>query len=254
MLNKTIVITFSGTEIHEEYQKEFDRLYSGHFHKHIPYTYDWLKGTDFYWNNQQVFQYEKYAGYFLWKPFIILTTLRSYPDHAVLYADSNLRFTNFHSFEHIYNTLMDNQGAFFVKHDHFINKDWTKKDCFYFMDADNERYYNAHQVWTPLMGFDNSTSRKLLIQEYLSYCKNPNIVTEEPNIHGDNLPGFREHRWEQSVMSILVEKYRYNGIPDTQAMQWVTKEYSPELLKMKELVNANPLSKDIQTFRPNISN
>jgi hypothetical protein len=254
MLNKVCVVTFSGSEIHKKYQEDFHRQYSNNFERHKSYTYDWLKTTDFYWNNQQIFQYEKYAGYFLWKPFIIRQAMKDNPGYNILYCDSNLRFTNFPAFENVFTTLMDNQGAFFVKHDNFINRDWTKRDCFFMMDADSERYHNARQVWSPLMGFDDSSNRKLLIQEYLFYCKNPQIVTEEPNVSGENLPGFREHRWEQSVMSILVEKYGYNGIPDSQIMKWVTKEYSPELMKMKELVNANPLSKDIQTFRPNISN
>ena len=252
MLNNTCVITFSGSPVHRDYQKEFHRLYGHLFGKHIEYTYDWLKTTDFFYNNSQVFKYDKYAGYFLWKPYIINKTLRENPDMEVLYCDSNLRFTNWSSFENVYLTLMDLQGAFFVKHDNFVNRDWTKRDTFIMMRCDEEKYWNAHQVWTPLMGFSHTKNIQTLLNDYMTACRVPEVVTEIPNVYGENLPGFREHRWEQSVMSILVEKYGYNGIPDSQMMKWITKEYSPELIKMKEEINANPLSEHFQPLRPDI--
>jgi hypothetical protein len=248
MLKNTCVITFANTDIHKNYQKEFHELYKNNFFNHVAYTERDIISTDFYQNNMQMFQYTKYFGYFLWKPFIILETMKLFPNSRVLYCDSNLRFNDFPSFEVMYNTLMDAQEAFFVKHDNFINKDWTKYDTFYLMGCDNEKYWNARQVWTPLMGFGTSGLVSNLLSEYMHCCKVPEIITEEPNIYGKNLAGFREHRWEQSVMSILVEKYGYNGVTDSQIMMWVTKIYSKELMIMKEKVNENPLDKSIQLF------
>jgi hypothetical protein len=246
MLDNTIVITFANNPIHYGYQEQFDKLYRHNFVDHIQYTEADIIVSDFYKENMQMFQYKKYFGYFLWKPYIIVHAMKHNKGKDILYCDSNLRFTNYTMFENSYKQLMDTQGAYFVSHDNFINKDWTKRDTFLVMDADKEAYYNANQVWTPLMGFRYGINSMHLISEYLKYCKIPAAVTEEPNILGQpNLEGFREHRWEQSIMSILVKRYDYLGIPDSQVMQWVTKEYSPELMKMKERVNADPLGKSI---------
>ena len=243
-LDNTIAITFTGPE-HRHLDSEFHNLYRPYFHTTISYTTEDLKTTSFYKENMQMFKYKKYFGYFLWKPFIILQTLIEYPNFNVLYCDSNLRFKDFDRVSLAFREGMTRHGAFFVKHEHFLNRSWTKRDCFILMEADNERYYNAHQVWTPLMGFNSSYDTMMLLSEYMHYCKDPSIVTEEPNKFGKNLPEFNEHRWEQSVMSILVEKYGYKGISDTVLMNWVYKVYPQDIMTMKEEINANPLAKSI---------
>lgn len=242
MLEDTCVITFANTDIHKEYQKEFHSLYGSLFGNHVAYSDLFLRATQFYKNNQQMFQYKKYGGYFLWKPFLLAYTFKFYPEKNVLYCDSNLRFNNFKSFEEDFKQQITRQGMYLVKHQHYINKDWTKRDAFILMNADVERYWNSNQYWTPLLGFSRHKTSQAVLEDYLDYCTNPKIVTEMTNELGENLPGFREHRWEQSVLSILVERYRLTGTPDTEVMRWVTKEYSPELLKMKEEINADGLS------------
>lgn len=245
MLDNTCVITFANTEIHKEYQKEFHDLYGSEFEKIIDYNELFIKATGFYKENMQMFQYDKYFGYFLWKPFLIDYTFQTMPQQYVLYCDSNLRFTNFRAFEADFKQQMARQGMYLVKHQNFTNKDWTKRDAFILMQSDNERYWNAHQFWTPLLGFSRATIPQTLLYDYLAYCKIPQIVTELPNEFGENLPGFREHRWEQSVLSILVEKYGLTGTPDTEVIRWVTKLYSDELLRFKDKINAQPLSKSV---------
>lgn len=245
MLEDTIVITFSGTSLHREYQKEFHRLYKNNFRTHVDWIADDIKDTDFYKQNMHMFRYKKYFGYFLWKPYIILQTLKMYDCKNVLYCDSNLRLNNFSAFENVFSRFMKDQDVFFVEHVNYKNREWTKRDTFIAMNADEPRYWDANQVWTSLMGFGKSDLSMNLLEIYLGFCKDPEIVTELPNVYGEeNLPEFKEHRWEQSVMSILVERFGYKGFPDSSIMKWVTKEYSPELMKMKEEVNKDPFAKN----------
>lgn len=245
MLDNVTAITFANTDVHKGYQREFERLYTNSFQRIISYTEDDIIGTDFYNNNMEMFQYKKYFGYFLWKPYIIWKTLQTTDTSQVLYCDANLRFTRMYEVERAFQLQMQKQGMFFVQHEFFTNRYWTKRDAFILMDADNETYWDANQVWTPLMGFSNTFTCLELLDRYMHYCQNPQIVTESENKHGENLPGFREHRWEQSVMSILWKQFGLTGIPDTIFMSCVTKEYSPELMKMKEEINANPMAKSL---------
>jgi hypothetical protein len=244
-LEDTIVISFSGDE-HKSLQNEFHKLYGDYFADSIAYDTDWIKTTKFYEENAELFSYNKYFGYFLWKPYIIQYTIKHNYGYKVLYCDTNLRFTNFDEFARVYRRQMAEQGAFFVKHVNFINKDWTKRDCFILMEADSLYYWESNQVWTPLMGFDwNAPTVKELLVDYINYCKDSRLVTEEENTLGENLPGFREHRWEQSVMSILWRRYGFTGIPDSLVLNWVKKMYPEEIMKLKERINANPLAKSL---------
>lgn len=231
MLSNTIVITFSGTDTHKELQEEFDSLYKDYFYKHLAYTGNWLKQTDFYKENQKLFRYEKYFGYFLWKPFIISKTLEEYPEYNILYCDSNLRFSHIREFENVYDRYMETEGIFLIKHKPHINKDWTKRDVFVYLDMDNEKYWNAHQIWHIISGW--TTRSKLFLDMYFRICKIPYIVNDEPSI-AENLPGFREHRWEQSVLSLLAEKHNVNGPWDLDMFKYISKIYPDKLREFKK--------------------
>lgn len=243
MLNDTTCITYNNPT-HERFQQEFERLYRYNFTNYHAYKRAWIEQTDFFKNNQQVFKYEKYAGYFLWKPFCIKTALDTLYTDRVLYCDSNLRFKDFPKFEEVFYEQIAKEGVFFVKHRNFINKDWTKRDAFFLMTSDDMSVWSAHQVWSVILGFDRSEKSKSILDEYLFYCRNPYIVTELPNACGlENLPGFKEHRWEQSVISILAVKYGIQGVWDTDMIKLFDKVYDKELYKYKEEVNKDPLKK-----------
>lgn len=241
-IKDTTCITYNNPT-HDRFQKEFERLYRDKFSHYHAFTRGWIEQTDFFKENQQVFQYEKYAGFFLWKPYCIYTTLLDTSDSNILYCDSNLRFNNFNKFEQLYKDTILRDGVFFIKHRNHINKDWTKRDTFILMDADSSEYWNANQVWSVVLGFDKSIKSVNILEDYLHFCKNENIVTELPNKYGENLEGFREHRWEQSVISILAQRYKVDGIWDTDVLDIIYKVYDIELTKYKENINKDSLKK-----------
>jgi hypothetical protein len=239
----SITICTFATPSHYHFQDSFYNLYKGYVDNIRVFRDTHIIGTDFYKNNQQVFKYSKYYGYFLWKPYIVNLTLDTSASDYVLYCDSNIRFNDINSFLTLFNKTMDSNGIFFVKHLHWINKDWTKRDTFIAMECDNNRYWSAHQIWSVLFGFSRNVVSKEILKEYLKYCTMPQTVTEEPNVYGQpNLEGYREHRWEQSVLSILIEKYGVETIPELEAMRYYTKVYDEELYKLKDEINKNPLA------------
>lgn len=49
------------------------------------------------------------------------------------------------------------------------------------------------------------------VEEWLRYCRDERILTDIPNESGyPNLTGFVDHRHDQSVLSLLAEKYHIN--------------------------------------------
>ena len=50
-----------------------------------------------------------------------------------------------------------------------------------------------------------------IISEYLSFCRNPNIINNSDNVCGlENLQGYIDHRYDQSVLTNIKTKYRIN--------------------------------------------
>jgi len=240
---KNTCITYNNPS-HQRFQEEFERLYSDKFSQYHAYNREWIEKTEFFKKNSYMFSLEKYAGYFLWKPYCIKTTLDLFFSGQVLYCDCNLRFKNFKRFEELYNEYMLQEGMFVIKHLPWVNAHWTKRDTFILMNADEARYWEAHQVWSVILGFDNNPRSREILDDYLYYCRSPQIVTEYPNMCGEpNIPGFREHRWEQSVISILVERYGIKGVWDVDVLDVIEKVYDTDLYAYKEQVNKNPLRK-----------
>lgn len=238
MLDKTVAVTFAGTEIHENLQDEFYDLYADKFHAVELYCFDWLRWTDFYEENPQVFKYDKYCGYFLWKPYIIRDAMQRYgDDYNYLYCDSNVRFKDFDAFESIYNkTLVKNKGYFFVKCKNFQNYAWTKRDAFVYLNADTSDYWNSNQLWTSLMGFKATASPKAFLYQLEQYCKIPGLVNDDDNVLGlPNIDGFVAHRWEQSITSIMFKMRELDGIWDEGFIgSVVDKIYPQELMDQKK--------------------
>lgn len=246
MLENTIVVTFAGSPIHEKYQSYFDNWYGDKFRKHIQFNYSWLKTTRFFNEHQDIFQYEKYCGYFLWKPFIIQHVLEMYDCNNVLYCDVNMVFDNFPAFEELYKKTIEKDHVFTIQHWNRDSQDWTKRDVFVYMQMDYPEAWNYKQHWTSILGFDRVYSNQVFLERYLYFCSNKALVTDEPNIYGaDNLPGFVEHRWEQSVFSLLAKKWRYPAVSDLVTKDILHKEYNQELLEYKHRIETNPLQKRV---------
>lgn len=239
-MDKTAVATFA-TESHYKLQDEFYKLYKGYFDRIFSYDDLLIKRESFYEENP-IFKYKKYFGFFLWKPFIIKTILDGGDSDLVLYSDSNLRFTDILRFKYIIGTWFDSDNHIFIsKYNHYFNRNWTKRDCFKLMGADSTRYYDANQVWSVIMAFDKSRESTEFISEWLEYNKDERVVSDLPSQLGPELEGFTAHRWDQSILSIMVEKYNIKCFPYNDLLGVVDKIYPQEVLDKKAQIDSDPL-------------
>ena len=158
-------------------------------------------------------------GYWQWKPIIILDALSKLNDGDIVgYVDSGNLVIN--SLDYIFNAcreqdivLFDNRDGNFQKETH-RNKEWTKRDCFVLMDCDSEIYYNASQVDGAYQFYKKTPKTIEFLTEYMSFCSNDNIISDLPNITKDNLPEFKDHRHDQSILSLMAVKYNIQLLPE----------------------------------------
>jgi len=70
-------------------------------------------------------------------------------------------------------------------------------------------------------------------EECLRFAQDPRILTEAPNTCGlANYPDFFEHRFDQSILSLLARKYEIAVVPDIS--QWGNTFRPPEIPQIIE--------------------
>ena len=209
--NQTQLIHHVRTELKDEFQGC------------IPYTREWLVTKDFYKDNRSILDKDRLAGYTIWKPYIILTAFEEINEgDIVVYMDCGdipwygLRdkvWKFMHGFDHY----------FLEQYPQNLNRAYTKRDCFYYMGCDEEKYWDAPQVEGGFMAWKKTESSVHLLNEYIKYCTDERIVTDIPNQCGlPNLPEFKDHRHDQSVISNMQVKH---GLVTVTAKESVDGEY-----------------------------
>lgn len=77
------------------------------------------------------------------------------------------------------------------------------------MSCDNKTYWYGVQCDAAFGLFRKSDFTLDFLNLWLTNCKDERILMDIANTCGrPNLPGFIEHRWDQSVLSLLAEKQR----------------------------------------------
>lgn len=158
-------------------------------------------------------------GFWQWKPIIILDALNKLNDGDIIgYVDSGNLIIN--NLDYIFSVcteqgivLFDNRDGNYQRDTH-KNKEWTKRDCFVLMDCDSEKYYNAPQVDGSYQFYKKTPDTIKFLEEYISFCSNENIISDIPNITKDNLPEFKDHRHDQSILSLMAVKYNIPLLPE----------------------------------------
>lgn len=170
-----------------------------------------LRNSDFYRRNSRILQQKRGGGYWLWKPHIILETMKRAADgDIIVYSDAGIKIIAplipLIEIAQTQPIILFSSGA--------INRYWTKRDAFILLDADTPRYYDAPQLIAGFLVFRNGTTARQFVGEWLRAMEDERVLTDMPNTLGeDNLPEFRDHRHDQSVLSILavredIEVYR----------------------------------------------
>lgn len=168
------------------------------------YTDKWMKRQLVYTKYKRIFDTPRGAGYWAWKPLILLSTFAALqPDDIMLYLDSSTFLTAdpkpiIH--EHTPEVLTAVQTC-------FPGRQYTKRDCFIAMDCDSEEYWDTGQVWAGVIAVRVCEAAKKLLTMWQDWCLNYHVISDEPSVE-PNFPDFVDHRHDQSILSNLVVKYK----------------------------------------------
>lgn len=163
----------------------------------MDYDRIWLENTKFYGYHKHLLDQPRGNGYWAWKPYIMLDAINK--SDTVIYLDSSVVPQSKEAIMEIVEATKD-VGSIETE---FINREWTKRECFRNMNCDEEKYWNANQVWAGVVVAKRS-GREIL-SEWFCHCSGFFTVSDTPS--EDNFEGFKEHRHDQSILTNILIKY-----------------------------------------------
>ncbi|MCF2152070.1 hypothetical protein IQ276_037870 [Desmonostoc muscorum LEGE 12446] len=168
---------------------------------------DLLK-TNFYVQNRIYLDKSILENGYVFKPYIILDILNKIQDGDIVFYYDCGPWGVKRSLQILVDLCISNKGTFFhqIK---FENSHWTKRDTFVYMDCDQPQYYKAKQVQATWMLLEKNNFTLKFVSEWLRYNLDERIASRHlENTCGlPDLPGFQQHRCDQSILTNLVVKY-----------------------------------------------
>jgi hypothetical protein len=155
-------------------------------------------------------------GLWIWKPFIILNTLKMYPEcQVLLYLDAgceiNSNPTSLRKLDEYIEIAKIGNGLGFELP--FFEKDWTSEFVIEYMKA--KKYEDSKQLAGGMFFIKNNEKSRKFLNQWIKYMlveKNALLLGNTSRIK-QNL-NFKEHRFDQSIFSILWKKNKFKIIQD----------------------------------------
>lgn len=175
-----------------------------------------LVSTKFYSEYPEILDSKRGAGYWLWKPYLLVSTMKRLDEgEFLIYSDAGIYIIGDLS---QLTDLCIEKGGILLFHAHYddygapgpcINRRWTKRDCFIKMGCDSPEYWEARHVDASFQIYQKNSLAIEFLDEYLYWCSDSEVLVDSPETSSAaNLAGFLSHRDDQSVLSILSVKYK----------------------------------------------
>lgn len=216
---KKVLITFGDSKYYGSMDLlEETALSIGKVESVIKYTQDWLRTTEFWNKNQFILSRPRGAGYWIWKPFIILHTMESLNEgDVVMYSDAGVEVIE--DLSPLFKIAENRNKVIFQIPGGHLNRTWTKRDTFILLKCDEPKYWDDSMLTATFSLWKKTDKNIEFLKEYLKYLRDPRIVTDDPNMCGQpNFLEFRDHRHDQSVLSLLTRRENFERFRDPS--QW----------------------------------
>ncbi len=212
---KKILINYANNAYYNSQENNAKTgLEIGGFTDYIKYSISNID-NEFILQNKEILQQQKGAGYWLWKPYIILKTLENMSEDDILfYCDSGVSFIS--SFEeYLFDLCLNDEKGLILFNGGHINKYFTKRDCFYYMSCDEKKYIDGVHLTATFQLCRKTDFVINFYKEHLKFAQDKRIITDVNNECGlENYKEFICHRHDQSILTNLQIKYDVKKIED----------------------------------------
>lgn len=216
---KTIFITYSNGEHYSGFAKNLAKQASEQFDEVIHYTIEDVKDLKISYSKiwEKVCQKTgcNTNGFWMWKPSIIEKTLTKAKDgDIIVYCDAKY-FLKGNLCTKIKGFFIKNNPSYvlFLNRHHFTSHqhleiNYTKGDAFNSIGIKMEP--DDLHAWAGFAAFRASEDSLVFVREWLRFCTDESVITDHESIF-PNHPNFIQHRYDQSVFSLLLKKFKINS-------------------------------------------
>lgn len=160
---------------------------------------------DFKKRNQHILKQARGAGYWLWKPYVILDTLKHADDgDIIVYMDSGC-FVN-RTVDSILEKFRQQKSDVLLIANGHTNKEYIKRDLMKFFDMDTEECRNKNQINASFLMIRNTTKAREFIAEWLAICEKNELITDKPSVVKE-YSDFKENRHDQAILTLVSYKH-----------------------------------------------
>lgn len=149
------------------------------------------------------------AGYWLWKPYLILETLKKIPQGDILiYGDTGLLFRQ-NIWDYFIEGLKNKDILLFAYNpkNYKLAGSIASGDVFDALACRSVECREGHHVWAGILVLRNSMVSRRFIQQWLTLCQNSDLLTGNKQ-HSANFPEFAVHQHDEALLSVLAAKNR----------------------------------------------
>lgn len=148
-------------------------------------------------------------GCYIWKPYFLNKALEQLQtgDYMV-YLDAAGNYYRSKISETVRYMEKKNVEMICSRKNPYKEKHWTKRDAFILMECDTDVYAEQRQCYGGFLIVKKTAQTMEILKQWLEYAQDYRIITNSPNTCGvDNYEGFQEHRFDQSILSLLLAKH-----------------------------------------------
>lgn len=157
--------------------------------------------------NKSIAGQRRGAGYWIWKPYILLHAMDHMEDGGLLlYTDAGadyiahpgplLRMCDDRDIV-LFNTMRAD----------YTQRAYCKRDTYILLDADSPRFWDRRQVQGGIQLYRVGDTARDFVAAWRDAMRVPDVLTDSPNRMGKpNFSEFIEHRHDQAVLTIVAEK------------------------------------------------
>lgn len=150
-------------------------------------------------------------GYWIWKPYLILKTLEQIPDDSILlYMDvgCHINVKGKERFLEYIQLLEETKIGMLALVLDYEERIWTKGDLFDLLGVRNDKSFTeTKQRAATFMLIRNSQLARMFVSKWLNVYEQDWHYVDDTDSLAPNLDGFKEHRHDQSVFSLLSKFY-----------------------------------------------
>lgn len=151
--------------------------------------------TDFRTRNADILAEKRGAGYWIWKPQIILQEMEKAAEgDIIIYTDAGVEIIN--SVNWLIREMDDWYMLFGGQYRHF---DWCKGDCLPISD----KFSDSRQLQASVVMFKCCDKAKEFIKDWIRMCEQDGFIDDSPTTYFPNDPAFREHRHDQALLTTI---------------------------------------------------